>query len=268
MWEDDIESSDSSDDDDDSNEKTNVYPYNDNSDNEDTSSDDSVEDNEPVNQQSQRGNFDEHETEYISISNSKKFIFNLLKRTRRLISAINNSSNLNKYVRDQIFSKQEDSNKRAKEDNTEPIRYNELISDICNRWGSTFKMLNRFNLLSSILNDVTCTPKNIDGVESQQLLKLSKLTFTHDDWNWLSALEFVLERFDKSTQLLSGRTYQTLSIGKMIINGLRHFLTHQSPDKPMINHLKTLLLPKFEEYCEEKFSSEAGEAIIVSTYII
>ncbi|CAF1513583.1 unnamed protein product, partial [Rotaria sordida] len=69
-----------------------------------------------------------------------------------------------------------------------------------------------FNKLIPVVDDITFTPRNIDGVKSQQVLKLSKLTFSHDDWNWLSTLEFVLKCFEESTSLLSGKTYQTLSL--------------------------------------------------------
>jgi hypothetical protein len=208
---------------------------------------------------------DENEIEYTLQSDPKEFIFKLLHRTRALITTIHRSSNLDKYVRDQIHLKQQDSNKRAEEDDTyERVLYNELVIDFRIRWSSTFRMLNRFIILSSILNDVTCTPKNINGVESQQVLKLSKLAFSHDDWNWLSALKFVLERFEQSTRLLSGRTYQTLALGKMITDGLKHFLTRSKSDEPMVNVLKNLLLSKFEEYCEANYSPEVKEAIIVS----
>lgn len=207
---------------------------------------------------------DENEIEQIVKPNPKEYMCKLLHRTRTLINTIHRSSNLDKYVRDKIYLKQQDANKRAQEDQTAPVLYNELVIDMRIRWSSTFRMLNRFILLNSIMNDVTCTPKNIEGVESQQVLKLSKLAFSHEDWNWLSALESVLERFENSTRLLSGRTYQTLSLAKMITNGLKHFLSCHKSDEPMINFLKKLLLPKFEEYCEANFSTEAKEAMVVS----
>jgi hypothetical protein len=198
------------------------------------------------------------------LPNSKEFIFNLLQRTRKLITTVHRSSNLDKYVRDQINLKQHESNKRAKEDNAEPVIYNELVKDFRIRWSSTFKMLARFNVLSSILNDVTFSSRTIDGVESRLVLKLSKLTFSHDDSDWLSALEFVLKRFEESTRLLSGRSYRTLALDRMVINGLKYFLSHHKSDEPMINHLKTLLLEKFEEYCEKSLCPEAEDAITVS----
>ncbi len=125
-------------------------------------------------------------------------------------------------------------------------------------------MLHRFNLLSSILNGITFSTRTIDNIEFRLVSKLSKLTFSHDDWNWLSALEFVLQPFEESTRLLSGRSYQTLALGKMVLNGLMHFLSHQTSDEPMINHLKRLLLDKFEDYCEKNLCSDVEDAITVS----
>ncbi|CAF4967963.1 unnamed protein product, partial [Rotaria sp. Silwood1] len=267
IYEDDIEINDSNCDDASDSELVTDYAYNEDSDYEDSSSEGSVEDEDSLSQHPHHDKFVENETEHALMPYSKEFIYILLQRTRILIKTIHRSSNIDKYVRDQISLKQEEANKRAKEDNTEPIVYNELVIDFRIRWSSTFMMLHRFNKLSSVVNDVTFTPRNIDGVESQQVLKLSKLAFSHDDWNWLSALEFVLQRFEESTTLLSGKTYQTLSLGKMILNGLKHFLSHQKPNEPMINHLKTLLLKAYEEYCEKNFSAEAEEAIIIASFL-
>ncbi|CAF4516936.1 unnamed protein product, partial [Rotaria sp. Silwood2] len=266
IGDDDFESDDSNSDDTSDGESATDHAY-EYSDNEDSSSQGSDEDEESLGQHPLHDNFVENETEHTLMPYSKQFIYILLQRARKLIKTIHRSRNLDKYVRDQIDLKQQEANKRSTEDNTEPIVYNELVIDFRIRWSSTFKMLNRFNKLSSVVNDVTFTPRNIDGVESQQVLKLSKLAFSHDDWNWLSALEFVLQRFEESTRLLSGKTYQTLSLGKMILNGLKHFLSHQKPDEPMINHLKTLLLKAFEEYCENNLSVEAEEAIIIASFL-
>jgi hypothetical protein len=75
----------------------------------------------------------------------------------------------------------------------------------------------------------------------------------------------ILLGFEQSTRLLSGRTYQTLALGKMITDGLKHFLTRHQSVEPMVNFIKkTLLLTKLEDYCEEIYSSEAKDAIIAS----
>ncbi|CAF1523500.1 unnamed protein product, partial [Rotaria sordida] len=262
IYEDDVESNDSNCDDASDSKSVSDYAYNEYSNYEDSSSEGSVEDEESLCQHLHHNNFVENETEHALILYSKEFIYILLQRTCTLKKTIHRSRNLDKYVRDQISLKQQESNKRSKKDNTESVVYNELVIDFEIRWSSTFIMRHRFNKLSSVVDDVTFTPRNIDGVESQQVLKLSKFTFSHDDWSWLSTLELVLKCFEESTSLLSGKTYQTLSLGKMILNGLKYVLSHQKPNEPMINHLKTLLLKVFEEHCEKNFSAEAEEAII------
>ena len=55
------------------------------------------------------------------------------------------------------------------------------------------------------MNDITHTPYQIEGLKTKKHLKLSKLAFSHSDWTWLISLEYVLQPFAQSTQLLSGR---------------------------------------------------------------
>ncbi|CAF4830559.1 unnamed protein product, partial [Rotaria sp. Silwood2] len=143
-----------------------AYEY---SDNEDSSSQGSDEDEESLGQHPLHDSLVENETEHTLMPYSKQFIYILLQRARKLIKTIHRSRNLDKYVQDQIDLKQQEANKRSTEDNTEPIVYNELVIDFRIRWSFTFKMLNRLNKLSSVVNDVTFTPRNIDGVESQQV---------------------------------------------------------------------------------------------------
>jgi hypothetical protein len=152
----------------------------------------------------------------------------------------------------------------ANKDDTEPIIYNELVMDFRVRWNSSFKMLQRFIKLSSIINDVTFTAKTLDGVTSELASKLSRLTFNHDDWNWLSSLKFVLGPFEESTRLLSGRSYQKHALGKMVLNTLKDFLSRRKTGETMVNYLKALLLESFKKYCENNVPPEVDEAIMVS----
>ncbi|CAM4747356.1 unnamed protein product [Rotaria magnacalcarata] len=222
ILEDDINTDDSDDIDSSDQESTNDYSNNDIA--------------ELPGQQSWYNNYFEKQSEHSLMQDSKEFIYNLLQRARSLINAINHSSNLDKYVRDQIVYKQQDSDKRSKEDNSEPIVYYQLVVDFRCQWNSTFKMLNRFILLSSIINEVTFTPKNIDGVTSSQVLKLSKLAFSHDDWNLLSALELVLQRFEESTRLISSTTYQTPSLeDKKFIKKAKQLIASKSKSEKFIS---------------------------------
>jgi len=223
-----------------------------------------TDEEETITQQSKHTDNGDKAKEHSLMLNSKEFIFNMMQRTRTLIRTINHSSGLDKYVRDQIFVKQEEANKRAREDDTEPIIYNELVMDFRVRWNSSFKMLQRFIKLSSIINDVTFTAKTLDGMTFELASKLSRLTFNHDDWNWLSSLKFVLGPFEESTRLLSGRSYQTLALGKMVLNTLKDFLSRRKTGETMVNYLKALLLESFKKYCENNVPPEVDEAIMVS----
>ena len=219
---------------------------------------------ETFTQQSKHTDNSEKPGEHSLMLKSKEFTYNTVQRTRALIKTIHRSSVLDKYVRDQILLRQEEANKRTREDNTEPIIYNELVMDFRVRWNSSFEMLQRFIKLSSIINDVTFTAKTLDGVTSELASKLSRLTFSHDDWNWLSSLKFVLGPFEESTRLLSGRSYQTLALGKMVLNTLKDFLSRRKSGETMVNRLKASLSDSFEKYCENNVPSEVDEAITVS----
>ncbi|CAF4269871.1 unnamed protein product, partial [Rotaria magnacalcarata] len=162
------------------------------------------------------------------LPNSKLFIFTLLKRIRRLFAMIHHSSIIDAYVSEQIRLKQQEADQSIQNIqnlNLKKVRFNNPVIDFAIRWSSTFKMVTRFIKLRSIINDITHTPENIDGIKHKQRSKLCQLAFSHSDWNWLISLEYVLHPFEQSTCLLSGRSYQTLAIGKIVMNGLKHFLS-------------------------------------------
>ncbi|CAF2115973.1 unnamed protein product, partial [Rotaria magnacalcarata] len=198
------------------------------------------------------------------LPNSKLFIFTLLKRIRRLVAMIHHSSIIDAYVSEQIRLKQQEADQSIQNIqnlNLKKVRFNNPVIDFAIRWSSTFKMVTRFIKLRSIINDITHTPENIDGIKHKQRSKLCQLAFSHSDWNWLISLEYVLHPFEQSTCLLSGRSYQTLAIGKIVMNGLKHFLSTYKSDEPMVNFLKKQLLQKYEQHCEQTISYEAEEAI-------
>lgn len=228
------------------------------------SDEESVDEEQTITQQSKHIDNGEQTGEHLSMVNLKEFVFDMMQKTRTLIKTIHRSSGLDKYVRDQISVKQEEANKRAREENTEPIIYNELVMDFRVRWNSSFEMLERFIKLSSVINDVTFTAKTSDGVTSELASKLSRLMFSHDDWHWLSSLKSVLGPFEQSTCLLSGRSYQTLAVGKMVLHTLKDILSRHKTGETMLNRLKVLLLESFEKYCENKVPPEVDEAMMVS----
>ena len=203
-------------------------------------------------------------TQPSTLPNLNEFIFNLLQRVRRSVSMIHRSSVLDAYVRNEIHLKNQETDHNSSLTNVKPSTYNDPVIDFIIRWSSTYKMLTRFIKVRSIMNDITHTPYQIEGLKTKQRLKLSKLAFSHSDWTWLISLEYVLQPFAQSTQLLSGRTYQTIAIGKIVMSGLKHFLTTRKSDELIINYLKEQLLNKYEEHCEENISKDVEEAMMVS----
>lgn len=180
---------------------------------------------------------------------------------------INHASILDTYVSEQIRLKQQDVDQNIQNPSIKKVKYTSAVIDFIVRWSSTFKMVNRFNKLRSIINDITHTPENIDGLKPEQRTKLCRLAFSHSDWNWLSSLEYVLQPFEQSTSLLSGRSYQTLAIAKIVMNGLQHFLSTYKSDEPMVNYLKKQLLEKYEEHCEFTVSEDTEAVMTVSVII-
>ena len=187
------------------------------------------------------------------IPNLRIFIYTLLKRVRCLVTMIHHSSILDEYVRDEIALKQRGIDQNVHTFDLNKVKHNNPLVDFIIRWSSTFKMANRFIKLRLIINNITHTPENTDGLKPGQRLKLCRLAFSHFDWNWLISLEYVLQLFEQCTRLLCSRSYPTVGITKIITNGLKHFLTTNILDNFMTNVLKTQLLEKFKEYCEQTF---------------
>ncbi|CAF3423735.1 unnamed protein product [Rotaria sp. Silwood2] len=179
---------------------------------------------------------------------------------------VHRSSILDGYVRGRIHLKQQEINQHSLNTNVKTVKYNDPVIDFVIRWSSTYKMLSRFIKLRSIVNDITHTPDKIAGLKSEQRLKLSKLAFSHSDWSCLTAVEYVLQPFEESTRLLSGRSYQTLAVGKIVMMGLKHFLSTYKSDEPMVNFLKQHLLKKYEDHCEQIIYKDAEKAMTVSKH--
>ena len=197
-------------------------------------------------------NGDEFQT---SISDPKNITLQLMKKTRSLVSTIHHSSILDAHVREKMSSKQNDG--------TQQQSKGELVVDFRIRWNSTHLMIDRFIGFRQIVNEITHTTNSVIGLRSDQEKKLSRLAYSHFEWNWLIALEFVLQPLENAIRILSGRTYQTLSIKQLVMNGLKTFLTTYKTGEGMVNTLKKLLLVKYQEYCENSISKEEHVAMMV-----
>ncbi|CAF1428533.1 unnamed protein product [Adineta steineri] len=165
-------------------------------------------------------------------------IFNLLKRVRNLIGFIRQSIVLNRYVRRQIYLKQIEINRRAKEEKKKPIKLKRVILDFRIRWNTTYIMGSRFLAISTIITDITLSPNHEIGLRKIQYQKLRNLSLSRDDWLYLLALKCVLRPFYEATVLLSGSKYPTLSIAFHILKGLKLFLMSTKTDEPLQNSMK------------------------------
>jgi hypothetical protein len=191
----------------------------------------------------------------------------LLKRTRKLISMILNTSALNRYVNKEIKLKlkEEKANKQLGEENKNDNQHKGLIKDMKIRWNSTYVMLNRVVKYSSIINCLTHDPPAKIGLKSGQCRTLRKLSFSSLDWTILKAVEHVLSPFDHATKTLSIRSKPTLSFIPSVLYVLMNFLeASDGSSLSLENLLKKHLLLVFNHYYEKHVTVDQRMATLVS----
>ena len=128
----------------------------------------------------------------------------LMAKSRKLINIIRKSSILNDAIRN-----------LARDSTTV-----ELIVDMKVRWNSSFQMIQRLLLHQQVLATFFDNLDSLDGVTSKQRKKLSEVKLSSVDWNILLAMRRVLERFNDATEILSGKSYPTLSLAYPVIYSL------------------------------------------------
>lgn len=260
-WEDETNSSVSSDD---SNENR-AYSVDENSDDEDYNLDQLLIDSEADIETDQHHHIQQQTTWLKPTVTVSK----LIERTRELISIIHRSSVLESFVHDQMCTKSQELSQRDSPSAVESTKsMGNLVVDICVRWNSTYLMLNRFIQFRSIINEITHSPSHIVGANLRIQTKLSEFSYNHNDWNWLISLQYVLHPFEKATRLLSGRSYQTLCIKHLVMDGLKKFLTTQKSDESIVNVLKSQLLKKYERHCDQTLSFDEVESMTVGVSVI
>ena len=138
----------------------------------------------------------------------------LMVKCRKLINTIRKSSILN----DALLNLRPDS-----------ISV-ELVPDMKIRWNSTYQMVQRLILYQHTLAAFYDNLDAIDGVTLKQRKKLLGVKLTSLDWNLLLAIRSVLERFSDATEMLSGKSYPTLSLSYPVIYSLYNYLNKHSDD--------------------------------------
>ncbi|CAF4007827.1 unnamed protein product, partial [Rotaria sp. Silwood1] len=196
-------------------------------------------------------------------------IHSLLKRVRKVINFIHQSSVLDRYVKKHIELKvQEYNNSLPPDQKDKQVKYKDVVIDFEIRWNTTYFMLKRFIFFSSIITSITQNPSNDIGIKPTQYERLKRLAFSRIDWSILMGMKNVLKAFRDATVLLSGRKYATLGISYFVIAGLKQYLTTIDDNEPFENLLKKQLLSKFDYYFGCKFISiQQTQASLICAFL-
>lgn len=123
----------------------------------------------------------------------------------------------------------------------------ELITDMKVRWNSTYHMVQRLLLYQHALASFYDNLETLNDVTAKQRRKLIDLKLTSVDWNVLLAMRRVLERFNDATEILSGKSYPTLSLAYPVIYSLYGYLNGRTGDVTE-NTVKEMMLDRFTAY--------------------
>ncbi|CAF1171071.1 unnamed protein product [Didymodactylos carnosus] len=141
----------------------------------------------------------------------------------------------------------------------------ELVLDFIVRWKSTYTMVKRFIDYREIINNIITSPHLITGLRKDQRNKL-KTYFSHEKWDYLNTLKRVLEPFVYATEMLSGRNYPTMALGRFVLNSLKHFLLTDLNTTELDAVLKRCLCTKFTYYFETILPTKQQELALVASY--
>ena len=143
-----------------------------------------------------------------------------------------------------------------------------LILDCTIRWNSSFYMIQRFVKYQDVINEITSNPRMISPKISQQLTyRLKSSNFSHEEWNVLTAVQNVLVKFEEASQLISGRKYQTLSLGYLILVGLERHLSQPKGTEQLAEiefSLRQSLYDAFRYHIKNKVNFTQRKSMLVS----
>ncbi|CAF1093306.1 unnamed protein product, partial [Didymodactylos carnosus] len=191
----------------------------------------------------------------------------LITQTRSMVNFIRKSSIIDAYVREQIKIKKIQENDAGGENVKKIAKCRDLILDFHVRWNSTYLMIDRFIEHRNIISSITTTPTQIQGLRKKQYECLKTFEYSHYDWDILGAFHQTLGPFYNATTLLSGRSYQTLSIGHIITDTLKYFLKTETIDQQIANVIKGRLLEQFEIYFEKKLPLEQTRRTLIASFL-
>lgn len=103
-------------------------------------------------------------------------IYKLLQHVRKLVKFIKKSSVLDRYIRQQIRLKNTEISQTTPQQ-IKSTKLNNVILDFCIRWNTTYLMISRFILLSSIITDITLSPSIECGLKKNQYKNFENFHF-------------------------------------------------------------------------------------------
>lgn len=180
---------------------------------------------------------------------------------------INKSSILTAFVRSEVQRKGISLDRSISQNDNPNVKGKalDLICDFHVRWNSTFMMLGRVQEAHEILNNLTYSPQSHIGLTAKQIKKLRSLQINHLEWEFIRSLVDILAPFYFATKCLCGRNYPTLALSYWVTSKLFLHLTNKSPNSPLEDGLKKLLLEKFDIYFNKNVTREQRCAKLVST---
>ena len=134
------------------------------------------------------------------------------------------------------------------------------------RWNSYYLMLDRFVTYQSVIENLTVLHRSlIPGLSSAVVSHLKKLIFADDDWDHLIATRNVLMILYRACRILSGRHYQTMSVGYIVSCGLRHVLSQPSSGRHALieDTIKKYLSAAYLHHFDRKLSDDQKHAMLV-----
>jgi len=127
-------------------------------------------------------------------------------------------------------------------------------------------MIQRLLLYQNILGVFYNNFDSLDGITSKQKTKLVELKLTDLDWNLLQSIHEVLERFNNATEMLSGRSYPTLSLAYPVIYSLYNYLNNRSSDA-IENLIKEIMVEKFLQRISPTSDSKVADILFSSAFL-
>ena len=100
----------------------------------------------------------------------------------QLVNFIHKSSVLDRYVKKHVEMKLQENNYRLPPDQQEQnVKFKDFVTDSEIRWNTTYLMLDRFLLYSSVATNITQNPSNEIRMKPKQYEYLERLTFSRID---------------------------------------------------------------------------------------